>query len=105
MNALARTFEDFGRALIAATQDRPVSDLLAWESRQFPRPYRTLRHALTFHSLMDDDTDALSKVKARLERQIGRERLKASQGHWSFDPIRMAAYADIKSIIEQYEAR
>jgi hypothetical protein len=105
MNALARTFDGFTRALIVATQDRPVSDLLAWERRQYPRPYPTLRLALEHYHVMDDESDRLSKVKTRLEALIRREKMKAQMGHWSFDANRMAAYAAIKSTIEAFEAR
>lgn len=102
MASAAAAFHDFERILPAISEPL-VADLHAWNEAQCPRPYYSLRTAMSHYLIGPDGSEPLADVKARLVNAIRRERLKAKFGDWSFDPLRLAAFADMQKTIEQFE--
>jgi hypothetical protein len=102
--ALHQTFADLSRVLVDASVGPTISDLLAWERSQSPRPYANLRQALDTYG-MGQPEELLSKLKYRLTRQIARERKKAAMGRWDFCPLRFEAYAGMLEMVNRFEGR
>lgn len=102
MASAAAAFHDFERILPAISAPL-VADLHAWNEAQCPRPYYSLRTAMSHYLIGPDGSEPLSDVKARCIREIGRQRRAADQGHWSFDPLKISALIGIRDVIEQFE--